>query len=316
MAGAAAPSPEGAAPPGGWTALALLLLPCACLWFVTDRWPAELPVWLPTEFSPPIFLCCAASLLFYMAGYRAAPAAQRPRMVNRILFVAGILLVYGVTETHFLYAEQHMFFFTRIQHLVLHHLAPFLVALADPTPVLARGLPPGWRRTLRLLRPERMLHILQQPLLASVLFVGLIWLWLIPPLHLWVMVSPVLYALMNWSMALDGFLFWFLVFDRSPLARGRLSLAVRILLLFAVQLPQIVLGGGIMILHRDLYPYYALCGRLYPLVTASLDQEIGGALICYGGGMMSVAGIVVMLQWLWAEEGAGAPLAGAGTGPA
>jgi hypothetical protein len=45
------------------------------------------------------------------------------------------------------------------------------------------------------------------------------------------------------------------------------------LLALGVQVPQIVLGGFVSFAGRDLYPFYALCGRLLD-VTPLLDQQI------------------------------------------
>ena len=44
--------------------------------------------------------------------------------------------------------------------------------------------------------------------MAAVLFVGLIYLWLVPTVHFRAMIDPDLYAVMNWSMVIvDGILF-------------------------------------------------------------------------------------------------------------
>ena len=60
--------------------------------------------------------------------------------------------------------------------------------------------------------------VLQQPVPSGLLFVGLIYLFLIPPVHFRAMIDPRLYAIMNWSMIGDGMLFWILVLDPRPKA--------------------------------------------------------------------------------------------------
>ena len=116
---------------------------------------------------------------------------------------------------------QHEFFLNRVQHIFMHHLGPFLIALAWPGEALYRGMPPP-------VPPHRQRsaccagrsRIVQQPLLAAILFVGLIYLFLIPPVHFRAMIDPRLYAIMNWSMIGDGLLFWFLVLDPRPKAQA------------------------------------------------------------------------------------------------
>ena len=90
------------------------------------------------------------------------------------------------------------------------------------------------------------------------------------------MINWRLYAVMNWSMVLDGLLFWCLVLNPRPKPPARISYGMRAALAFGVMFPQIVLGAAIAFSQRDLYPYYDLCGRLFPSIGALTDQRIGG----------------------------------------
>ena len=129
---------------------------------------------------------------------------------------------------------------------------------------------------------------MQQPLLAAILFVGLIYVFLIPPVHFRAMIDPRLYAIMNWSMIGDGLLFWFLVLDPRPKPEAGTSYGTRMVLPFAVMFPQIALGSYIAFSPGGLYPYYDLCGRLFPSITAANDQHIGGIVAWIPAGMMSI----------------------------
>jgi hypothetical protein len=51
-----------------------------------------------------------------------------------------------------------------------------------------------------------------------------------------------------------------------------------------------------------LYPYYGLCGRLYPAIDAQTDQQAGAFLIWFAGGMMSAIAALMILRTIWAEE--------------
>jgi putative membrane protein len=147
-----------------------------------------------------------------------------------------------------------------------------------------------------------MLAILQQPLLAVFLFVGLFFFWLIPPIHVRAMLDERIYELMNWSMILDGFLFWSLILDQRPKPPARLSFGLRFVLCVFVMFPQILLGSMITFASRDLYPYYDLCGRLFPSVSAIDDQHIGGIVIWIPPAMMSVVGALLVLNGYRLQE--------------
>src|SRR5690554_5136994 len=207
-----------------------------------------------------------------------------------------------VTQTYFDYLAQYMFFIHRGQHLVLHHLAPFLIALAAPAPVLAAGLPERWRPRLSRLWRSTLIQIpyrvLQAPVIASLLFVGLIYFWLMPEVHFEAMLSRPRYELMNWSMAVDGLLFWWIIFDRrAPGAPGWVSPGWRIAMLIGVMFPQIFLGAYIALHDQVMFDVYEVCGRAWPLSPIT-DQQLGGLLTWMPPAMMSALGVLLVLRTL------------------
>ena len=116
------------------------------------------------------------------------------------------------------------------------------------------------------------------------------------------MLDPRLYALMNWTMVGDGILFWALVLDPRPMPPARVSFLVRAVLAIGVMFPQIVLGAFITFAHHDLYPYYDLCGRLYPSIDALTDQRLGGLVIWIPPAMMSVVALILVLYGMRRNE--------------
>jgi putative membrane protein len=148
----------------------------------------------------------------------------------------------------------------------------------------------------------RVLAVLQQPVIATVLFSGSFIFWLIPDMHFRAMIDPQLYALMNWTMVLDGVLFWVLVLDPRPKPPARISFGMRAALAFGVMFPQIVLGAIITFTQHDLYPYYELCGRLYPSVSALSDQRFGGLIMWIPPSMMSVLAVILVINALRLHE--------------
>ena len=223
-------------------------------------------------------------------------------MARQAAYFAGLFAIYVVLETHFEYLAEHQFFYNRVQHATMHHIGPFLLAVAWPGATLARGAPKILLRLGEHPATQKALRIVQQPLLAGFLFVGLIFFWLVPPIHFRAMLDPDLYCVMNWSMVIDGLLFWFLVLDPRPCPPATISIIGRLSLAAAVIIPQ-VMGGAIITLARhDLYPYYALCGRIYPGISPLADQTIGGAILWGSGAMMSGVAVSLILSRVLSSE--------------
>lgn len=250
-------------------------------------------------------MVCLLAIVVYLRGLRQRQQrGERTGAGRTLAYLLGIVATYGVTQTHYDYLAQYMFFTHRAQHLVLHHAAPFLIALAAPLPVLADGLPqqvktfPGRQCAARLLRP--CYRLLQHPLIAPVLFVGLIYFWLIPEVHFDAMLSADLYQVMNWSMALDGLLFWWLILDRRTPQQGGLGYGKRIAILLAVIPPQIVLGAYIVFSEEVIFDVYEVCGRAWPLDPMD-DQRLGGLLTWVPASMMSAIGVLLILGFLFRD---------------
>ena len=280
----------------GWPACAVLFLIGAALWAVSTYVPSRMPAWGPYEFSWPIWLAVTLSGLWFQRGLSRLAPVDRPGPWRRIAFWAGLALIYGVTQTGFEYLAQRMFFINRLQHVAMHHVGPVLLALSAGGPAILAGAP-GWVRRAFDSAPATLFMVfVQQPLVAAFLFVGLFWLWLIPPVHFAAMIDPGLYQVMNWSMAVDGILFWALVLDTRVSPPARVGFGVRVVLAVAVMFPQIVLGALISFATKDLFPYYAFCGRYFPDIDALTDQQIGGLVIWIPPAMMSVLALLLVLN--------------------
>jgi putative membrane protein len=232
----------------------------------------DLSFWLtPWErawWLPPLFVVAA---VLYGLGARRRP----PGIGRQGLFWSGFVLLWFGLQSGLDYFSEHAFFIHRLQHLILHHAAPMLIALAVPLQTV------GWQ-------PPRWLNRLNAPVIAPVLFSALIVVWLIPPVHVAAMLNVHLYRLMNISIALNGLMFWAAVFNapHRPITRVLMALAVTPV--------QIFTGLLLMSATRDLYPVYALCGRAAGLDALS-DQRLGGLILWLPGVMMSLAAIVLIL---------------------
>ncbi len=254
----------------------------------------------------------AAAAILYVRGWRRAP--DTTSVLKGVSFFIGLVGMYAVMQTRYDYVAQHMFFIHRLQHLVLHHAGPFLIAVSAPAAVLRAGLPDTWRRTFVELRSQRIVYaawrtlgagyrLIQHPVPAAVLFVGLIIFWLQPDVHFDAMLSARDYWIMNLSMAVDGLLFWWVMLDprRPGTTAVTYGTGVRILVLWAVMLPQIGVGAWIALSPEIIYDVYAVCGRIWP-VSPIVDQQIGGLITWIPAAMMSVIATLVLLGYRFRHE--------------
>ncbi|CAB3753528.1 cytochrome c oxidase assembly protein [Paraburkholderia humisilvae] len=257
--------------------------------------------WLePWEPSPTVVIVMLVAAVLFARGARKAKVS----FARQLSFWFGLGALYVVLHTRLDYFFEHEFFMHRAQHLVLHHLGPFFIALSYPGAALRAGIPFNWRQ--RFVRPAlqtryvRMtLDVLLHPVVAVVLFVGLIYFWLLSPIHFVAMIDWRLYRVMNWSMAIDGLMFWWLVLDPRPAPPARLSPGRRILIVIAAIPPQILLGAFIFFSTHELYPVYSICGRAFTWLSPMRDQQIGGLLLWIPGSMMSVIGALIALRhWM------------------
>ncbi|HEU5019985.1 MAG TPA: cytochrome c oxidase assembly protein [Pseudolabrys sp.] len=272
------------------------------LWWLTRAHVSWLPVWAPWEFSFVEFFGAWLTVWWYVRGLMLMPTAERPSIGRTVSFFIGMLVIYSALETRYEYLAEHQFFFNRIQHVGMHHLGPFLIALSWPGATLRRGAPSSVIRLFDHPALRAVTNVLQQPVIAGVLFVGLIFFWLTPSIHFRAMIDPRLFSLMNWSMVVDGLLFWFLVLDPRPTPPARISFGARAALSVLTILPQIIGGAMIAFSPKDLYSFYDLCGRIYPELGAHYDQTVGGLIIWIPPGMMGILGLVLVLNFLRKAE--------------
>ena len=282
-----------------WLWYGALLGAGALLYAVSARFPAQLPIFLPWEFHWPEFLGLTLVLAWFARGLKLV--ATPPPLWRQVCFVAGVISFYVVLQTRVDYYAQHMFFVHRWAHFVLHHAGAFFIALGMSGPVLWAGMPDFLKPIIRSRAVQGTMAFLQHPVMAPFLFVGLLYFWLIPQIHTRVMLDANLYELMNWTMAVNGVMFWSLILDSRPKPPARLSHLMRALLILVIELPQMVLGAVLSLTEHDIYPVYTICGRVLDM-TALNDQHYGGLIIWLPGTLTSFAAMIVVLVTMRLNE--------------
>jgi putative membrane protein len=289
-----------------------LRLPATVVRSVLNHLLSDLAYLAPWEWSPKVDVACGLSAGLYIRGLIAGRrAGVRSGFWRPFAFLLGLIMIYVPLQTYFDYLSQHMFWVHRLQHLFLHHLGPFFMVVAAPGPVLLQGLPRRWReRSAQLLsaalvrRPAWSaalgwcVRLLRNPYLAGLIFVGLVYYWLIPSVHFTAMLDANRYRLMNWSMAADGVLFWWLMLTpRRQQGIAGIAYGPRIAVLAATGFLQLSLGAYIVMTPTALYNVYAICGRAWA-ISPIVDQQVGGCLTWIPTSMMSLVGVLVVLHHL------------------
>lgn len=216
----------------------------------------------PWEFSPLVIIAIitAAGLYIKTSGQAA--------IYRKICFWVGLFLFYICLQTDFDYYSEHEFFMHRAQHSILHHFAPFLIALSAPGNLFRLKLP----------------AFLNNYIAAPLIFCSLIIFWLIPPIQFYAMIDWRLYRIMNWSIAINGLMFW------NAALNSQKPVMQKIMMMLFIIPPQIIIGLILTFSSHELFPVYSLCGRAFgtsPLV----DQQIGGAILWMSAAMMAILGI-------------------------
>lgn len=259
----------------------------------------DLLAWLqPWEFSPTLVLAFIVSAWLFVRGCRV----HRVGRVRQVFFWTGWILLYLALHTRVDYYAERMFFIHRLQHLLLHHLGPLLVAGAYPGQVLRAGLPPAWRTWLARARHRAPLRILESlathPILIPLLFLLYVLVWVEPTVQFYSMLDWRIYRFMNWGVVVSGLLYWNLILDRRPHPPAAMAPGWRVFSPVCTMVPQMVAGAYIGLTSRDLYPVFELCGRAIAGFSASDDQVLGGLIMWIPAGLIESFGLLFALGTL------------------
>lgn len=253
--------------------------------------------WEPSFGLVAVFIACA---VLYARGSRRIHT--RVSFARQAAFWTGFVLFYIALHTRLDYYAEHQFFIHRLQHLVLHHLAPLILMASYPGSVLRAGLPLPWRSALRRWQrsvPARAVAaVVFNPAFISVAFVVSVVFWLIPAVQFIAMLDWRIYTFMNWSVAVSGLLYWWMLLDHRPCPPSRTRPGLRVLSPVITMTPQILVGAIITFSSHDLYPIFTLCGRAFTSVPAALDQSLGGLIMWVPAGVLEAIGALMALRHL------------------
>jgi putative membrane protein len=237
------------------------------------------------------FIVTATILVLWLYARGAAQASTW----QRIGFLAGSALLFLALQSPLDALAEESFALHQLQHLVIHALAPMLLALSAPAAALIAGMPRWLLRRVAVasVRSVRAAFaFLSSPVVAALHFIAALLFWLLPSVQEQALLDRLLHDVMHFSMLLAGLFFYFCVFDpRSPPA-GR-GYGARVFALLAALFVNIPLGAYLSYKETVLYPAYGAAERVgfAPLI----DEQVGGLIQYVPGSMMFVIAVLLVL---------------------
>lgn len=226
-------------------------------------------------------------------------------------YVAGVALIGLALLSPIETLSGQLFLMHMIQHLLLVMVAPPLLMLANPMPILLWGLPLSLRRRAGTLL-SRLLHRKagSRQLLRRVTSPGLVWMlfvvfligWHDPTAYNAALRHDRIHDLEHLSFFGTAMLYWWHVVGAGPRIHKRLSRTAQVIYVIAAIPPNMLTGLAIAFAGQVIYSYYLGVPRLWGL-SALDDQTLGGVIMWVPGSMMYILAVLILTaRWLGGEE--------------
>lgn len=268
-----------------------------------DEIHAGEPIMAMWQFEPEIVagLLIAASL--YVAGIQRGAGG---RWWRHALFFGGLSALALALLSPIEPLADHVFLAHQVEHMLLRSIGPMLLLLSQPQAALMRGMPNWLRRgivspVIASAGVRRTFGFFTQPAIATFLFVGVSWFWMIPRWHDIAILDEPIHYTWHVTLLVTGLFFFSTIFDpRSAPAAPRLG--TRLVMFWCAAMGNIILGAFLTFKTVPLYHAYDVMGRMFGL-TAVTDEQIGGLTMWIPGCMMfALSAILILHRWGLDEE--------------
>lgn len=262
-------------------------------------WERYLTLW---NFDLVWMLVCAFALFFYLAGvWRLRRRGDRWPWHRTVLWIAGILVLFYITNGGVNVYEKYLFSAHMIAHMALGMLVPLLLVPAAPITLALRAVHKrtdgsrGVREWLMLVVHSKVFGVFANPVVAAALFAGSLWAFYYTPLFEWATTNHVGHQWMLVHFLATGYLFVFSLIgvDPSPV---RTPYPLKLLVLLATMAFHaffglaLITGSGLLL--ADWY------GAMGWGTDALADQRVAGGIAWSIGEAPTVAlAIIVAIQW-------------------
>ncbi len=257
------------------------------------------------SFDPLVQVPLIAAAVGYTSAVRTVNRAHAANAVPRrrpVAFLAGLAVIELALQSPIEHYDTTLFSVHMVQHILLTMIAAPLIAAGAPITLVLRFSRPEFRRGWILpVLHGRAVRILTFPVVAWILFAGVMWGSHFSPVFNAALEDPVVHQLEHLAYVSAALLFWWPVVGVDP-SRWRMAHPLRVLYTF-LQMPQnTFLALALYASSADLYPHYATLQRTWgPSVLA--DQQLAGALMWVIGDLTFLVAILfVVVSWMRQED--------------
>lgn len=259
------------------------------------------------QFEPEIVAGLLIAAALYITGVRKG---ADDRWWRHALFFGGLVALAAALLSPIEPLADHVFAIHQVEHMLLRSIGPMLILLSHPQAVLMRGMPEWLRRgavgpLVANRGMRRVFGFLSQPAIATILFVGISWFWMLPHWHDIAILNQPIHYTWHVTLLVSGLFFFSVIFDpRSAPAGPRLG--TRLVMFWCAAMGNILLGAFLTFKTLPLYHAYDIMGRMFGL-NALTDEQIGGLTMWIPGCMMfAISAILILHRWGVDEERAAA----------
>lgn len=227
----------------------------------------------------PAALPAVVTALAYLVALPRTARGRRWPWYRTASWLAGTAAVLVATVGPLEAAADTSFVAHAVAHVLLGMLAPLLLVLGAPVTVALRALPVRAARQLSRLLALRPVRLLTEPVVASVLAVGGLWLLYLTPLYPLSHEHPTLHLLVHLHLVTAGYLLAAALVGPDP-ARHRRSPGHRAGVLVAA-----VAGHDILAKYLFAHP---------PEGVGPAAAQLGAMVMYYAGDAVEIATMVML----------------------
>ncbi|WP_062748431.1 cytochrome c oxidase assembly protein [Shouchella tritolerans] len=210
----------------------------------------------------------SAFVLYIIAALLSYRTVKPWPLYRTLMWIAGCFAAYLAVAGPIAEKAHTDFAFHMVGHLLLGMLAPLLMALAAPVTLLVRTLPVPMAKGVSQLLRSKIPQAIADPIVASLLNIGALWLLYTTGLFAFMHAHPFLYFLIHIHVFLAGYMFTISMIYIDPVSHRKPFLYRAIVLVIALA------GHGI--LSKWIYAN--------PPVGVAPEQAQTGAMLMYYGG--------------------------------
>jgi putative copper resistance protein D len=266
--------------------------------------PTLMALLLDWTFEPLPTLGILVALAWWTWAVRRVDAAHPSNPVPRrrtVAFVGGMVAIAFALLSGIDQYDTTLFSIHMVQHVLLTLVAAPLIALSAPVTLLLRVSSAETRR--RWILPvlhSRLVRFLAFPVVAWVLFAGVMWVSHFSPLFDAALEDPLIHELEHAIYLASALLFWWPAVALDP-APWRMSHPARAMYVFLQMTQNTFLSVVILNAQTVLYPHYATVQRSWG-PTPLEDQQMAAAFMWVVGDMLFLAAsFAILVGWSRAE---------------